>query len=329
MRLSRLKEKVEVLKALISRIDWVKPEARKQRVFRRLRANRKIMRKTVEIKEYGDEGRAQCIVENPVCEILFWVNQPLIQIEAKAIEPLAAWIENAAFLRIIGKLGPAIEAVGVVAIPVVLFFAAQRQQKVVVQRQNQQQENIKKQELDRRQQQAVKDYFSQLSDISLNMQGNFRDTENANLRTLVRAATFTLLKDLDENGQLKGRVITFLAQMSLVNHQNIEGSNRLMDDFVIVSLQDTDLRGADLELIPLRGADLRGADFTGANLAGADLRDADLRGAIFENVRMIPSFQARLTSNEIIPYPERPPKRTDLRGAKLYRSTFRETSMHS
>ena len=45
------------------------------------------------------------------------------------------------------------------------------------------------------------------------------------------------------------------------------------------NLRDANLRGADLRDANLRGANLRGANLRDANLRGADLSDADLRGA--------------------------------------------------
>jgi len=57
------------------------------------------------------------------------------------------------------------------------------------------------------------------------------------------------------------------------------GANLRDADLRGADLRDADLRGADLRDADLRGADLRGADLRGADLIGADLRDADLIGA--------------------------------------------------
>jgi hypothetical protein len=63
----------------------------------------------------------------------------------------------------------------------------------------------------------------------------------------------------------------------------IQIKNRYTENVIkevnVVSLVNTDLRGADLWCADLRGADLRGADLLGADLWGADLLGADLGGA--------------------------------------------------
>ena len=58
--------------------------------------------------------------------------------------------------------------------------------------------------------------------------------------------------------------------------------NASLDD---VNLRNADLTGANLTGAILRNADLRGADLTGANLNNADLTGADMRDAIFSNAK--------------------------------------------
>ena len=60
---------------------------------------------------------------------------------------------------------------------------------------------------------------------------------------------------------------------------NLRGANLRGADLRDANLRDANLRGADLRTADLRGADLRGADLRGADLQDANLWGADLRGA--------------------------------------------------
>ena len=98
------------------------------------------------------------------------------------------------------------------------------------------------------------------------------------IRDIARSRTLSTLRTLD--GTRKGLLLRFLHESQLIN---VEGEEQ-EDGNPIVSLQDANLKGVDLEFAilrdaNLRGADLRDADLGGANLRGADLRDVYLMGA--------------------------------------------------
>ena len=83
---------------------------------------------------------------------------------------------GADLFKIIERLSPTLEALGVIAIPLVLFFATQRYQDGVEQR-----------ELEKLQQETVANYLNQLSTILLDVDGDLRDPQNEKLRTLTIA----------------------------------------------------------------------------------------------------------------------------------------------
>ena len=242
------------------------PTALTHAIAKRLYLNRLAMNRSGDAD--GDWVKAERILKSPIRRFLFRLNQPLFRIEKRAVEPVANWLDRADLFRIIEKLSPTIEALGVIAIPTVLFFAAQGYQ-----------ENLRQQELEQLQQQAVTDYFNQLSTILLDVEGNLRDPQNEDPRTLLTATTLTLLRDPNLNGVRKGQVIEFLSQMSLVQREFVYGPQRPEDQIIVVTLVGANLRDADLWFADLNGADLRGADLVGANLRYADLRGADLSDA--------------------------------------------------
>ena len=261
----------------------------------------------------SDWAQAERILKSPLRTILFHLNQFLIRVERRAVEPFANWVDRADLFRIIERLSPTIEALGVIAIPLVLFFATQSYE-----------ESLRQQELERVQQQAITDYLNQLSAILMDLDGSLSDPQNAELRTLTTATTLTLLRDSNLDGARKGQVIQFLSEMGLVQREVVYGpqqpegkvpiielrganlsfaslrdvnlsfadlhsaslrdANLSFADLHDASLWDTDLsfaflRGADLSFADLRGASLRSASLRGADLSFAFLRGADLRGA--------------------------------------------------
>ena len=60
---------------------------------------------------------------------------------------------------------------------------------------------------------------------------------------------------------------------------NLRSADLRGADLQEVNLRGADLRGANLRWADLRSADLRGANLRWADLKGADLQEADLRGA--------------------------------------------------
>ena len=230
-----------------------------------------------------DWYKASAIHDLPIRRFLFNLNQPLIRVEKRTIEPIADWVDHADIFRIVERISPTIEALGVLIgaflIPLVLFTATQNYQDQVIEREREYQESVRQQELDRLHQQALEDYFSQLSTILLELEGDFREPQNERLRTLTNAATLTLLREPKLDGYRKGQVIRFLSQVGLITADSNSADQLTASTAVTLNLNQSSLSGASLSGVDLRGASFEGANLSKADLNGADLRDADLTGA--------------------------------------------------
>jgi uncharacterized protein YjbI with pentapeptide repeats len=260
------------LAAIVKRLHIKKTRAEKIRLIaHRVYLNRMLSKKNSNADD--DWGRAEKIYKNPIRRCAFLFNQPLLYTEKKAIEPTARWLDRADLFSIIARVSPAIEALGVLAIPIVLFFATQRYE-----------EASRIQESEKLQQQAVKEYFEQLSNILLSVEGDLNAADNKRLRTLMTADTSTLLREPGLNGERKAQVVKFLSQMELINRPNIYGPKQPGEKVVPVKLSNADLRNAPLDSTTLNGAVLDGVDMSGASLRLTDLEDANLQLAVLENV---------------------------------------------
>jgi uncharacterized protein YjbI with pentapeptide repeats len=192
--------------------------------------------------------------------------------EKRAIESFANYLDQADIFRIIEKLSPVIEAIGIIAIPLVIWFATQSAQ-----------EAKDESEKAARAQEAVKNYLNQLSAVFLD--GNLKKDER--LRTVTRASTLALLNDPNLDGRHKGQVIGYLTELNLVqieandpeNLTEEEKSRKPMISLASSNLKDANLSGANLNGANLNRANLSGANFFGAELIGANLIEANLRGA--------------------------------------------------
>ena len=271
-----------------------------RKVLECLRYNRQRLNRAGTV--WDDLREAKKIVQSPKRKLLFWFNQRLISLEKKRVEPIVKWLYRADLFRAIERLSPSIEALGVIAIPLVLFFAAQGYQENLVESERIEQENLKKQEEERLQQQAITDYLNQLSTIFLEIDGDLREPQNERLRTLTRATTITLLHDSLLRGNGKGQVIRFLSEMDLINREVESKSLRLDDggptlrldeanlgEAVIgdINLRSADLSKANLNKAVLLSTDLSEADLSGADLSGADLSGANLRGVNLSDATLI------------------------------------------
>jgi hypothetical protein len=124
---------------------------------------------------------------------------------------------------------------------------------------------------------------------------------------LARARTVTVLSQLEaepsESETAKEQVVEFLVEAELIHPKNGEGP--------LISLEETDIRGVDLDEEDLHGANLKNAmmastnlkeaNLRGANLSGAwlpdtNLKGADLRGADLEETRF---FRADLEGAKV------------------------------
>jgi uncharacterized protein YjbI with pentapeptide repeats len=198
------------------------------------------------------------------------VTRPFRWAENRVVEPFANWLDQADIFRIIEKVSPALEAIGVIMIPVVIWWMTESGQ-----------EARDRSEKAARAQEAVKAYLNQLSIVFLD--GNIEKDER--LRTVTRASTLALLQDPNLEGSHKGQVVRYLIALRLVQDPQINTSR----EAPIISLAHSNLGGADLTHGDFGGADLIGANlngaslsranFIGAYLSGADLSRADLSGA--------------------------------------------------
>ncbi|EKU96906.1 hypothetical protein Lepto7375DRAFT_0830 [Leptolyngbya sp. PCC 7375] len=165
-----------------------------------------------------DWKTAERIVQNDLRTTLFAINRPLIKLEKYLVEPFNKYLRQSAIFDVVERISPAIEAIGILLIPVVLYLASQAYEN---QRESQ--------EIERLQQTSIQNHLSQLSDILLNVEGDLRSENNQPIRTVATATTLTLLRDPNLNSQRKGQVIESLYQMNFV------GSGPGIEDPVILT----------------------------------------------------------------------------------------------
>jgi len=210
------------------------------------------------------------------------IKSPFIWTERRAIEPFANYLDQADIFRIVEKLSPVIEAIGIIAIPLVIWFATQSAQ-----------EAKDESEKAARAQEAVKNYLNQLSTVFLD--GKLEKDER--LRTVTRASTLALLNDPNLDGGRKEQVIEYLTELKLVqievtNTWNLteeEKSKKPMISLASSNLEDANLFGADLSDANLTDANLTDANVRhtrfgqGRGLLKAEKLDLSQRGAIFDD----------------------------------------------
>lgn len=84
-------------------------------------------------------------------------------------------------------------------------------------------------------------------------------------------------KTIYENGRAK--TMKQLVEMAVFQEVSLEDANIRDADLAAANLQGADLKYADLKGANLEGADLAGADLTGVNLQDTKMKGADLAGA--------------------------------------------------
>lgn len=234
---------------------------------------------------------------------LYRLNQPFIWLEKKIIEPLNFWSNRANIFQFLSKVSPVIEAVGVLAIPILIFnFENYRTNR----------ESLFEEQ--REKQQAVGNYLSRINTIYLELKvGNPEKSvkkqieEDIELQTFLEATTLAIFEELSisedslikssESGKsdskfiafdpkiierdYKGQVVDFLINLSWIQLGDTNETRPLL------SLRNSNLSKADLAGTSLRRADLSGAKLIGADLAGAYLTEADLSGAHLEVANLV------------------------------------------
>jgi uncharacterized protein YjbI with pentapeptide repeats len=257
-----------------NKLEAKKLRSHTERVSEELRETRQLLGRPG--NEISDRATAARIVSNPLRKFLFAGNHCLIN----ALEP----IKYCAFLGIINQLKPALEVIGVLLIPVVLYWASQSFEQ---QRQAQ--------EVERLQQETVQNYYAQISGTLLQIEGDLQDEDNQSIRTIAAATTITLLRDPNLNGERKGQVVGFLSQMNLIQSSSLEDGEEQTESVLtnlgevylnneeaepaMISLSKTNLSEANLSKVNLIGADLIEANLSRANLSEANLSNANLRRA--------------------------------------------------
>ena len=229
------------------------------------------------------------------------LNSPFIWLEKKIIEPLDSWSDRANLFQFFSKASPLLEAIGVLAIPFVLFYyESQREERQIAfekereERQLEFQKNTIALQAEVRKQQAVRDYLSQITNIYLDVEDRDQIKQNEDLRKLLEANTLAIFDELsinetlqdesEDNNKLreivldtdrKGEVITFLLKLGWIN-----------GDEPLLSLSEANLSQIDLSIAKLNHANLSGANLSEADLSGADLNDANLTDADLRQARL-------------------------------------------
>ena len=145
---------------------------------------------------------------------------------------------------------------------------------------------------DQQQEVALQAYFDKLSELLL--EKRLRESEqNAEVRTIARARTLTVLRRLD--AERNRSLLQFLSESGLIrkgkgndiidlkaatlSEAKLSGVDLSQADLSEVNLSGADLSQADLSKTNLNRANLSGALLNGTVLSGADLSGADLSGA--------------------------------------------------
>jgi len=233
------------------------------------------------------------------------IKSPFRWTEERAIEPFANYLDQADIFRIVEKLSPVIEAIGIIAIPLVIWFATESAQEA--------RENT---ERAARAQEAVKIYLNQLSSIFL--AGNLE--KDSRLRILTRASTLALLQDPNLKGTHRGRVMEYLSELELIQGERTELSLNSSGEASAKELKVTII--SKEPLITLANSNLSGADLSGVDLRGADLRGADLSGANFETINMESSINELNTS-----FDEKGRRMEFIRGTNLIQADLRGANL--
>ena len=247
------------------------------------------------------------------------LNRPFVWSEEHVIEPLDRWSDRANFFRFFQKISPILEAIGVLAIPFLLWsFENQRKD-----RQIQFQEDLVEAQEQVRRQQAVREYLSQIVTIRLEKGDEFEEDEQ--LVELLRVSTLALFEELAVSVPLektdsrqfnfeateqdrKSQVVRFLASFGWIVAE--EGHEPLL------SLRGANLIEANLQRADLFGANLQRADLFGANLFGANLQRANLFGVILVTSILV---DANLVEANL--------RRANLEKASLFRADLRRANL--
>jgi uncharacterized protein YjbI with pentapeptide repeats len=147
--------------------------------------------------------------------------------------------------------------------------------------------------LQRAQDEALRAYLDQMSDLMVDRELRRKlreETEEPDEHRIAQARTLAILLGLDKDR--KRLPLKLIYELSLIAKEepilNLKNAGLDTADLSEITLHDACLREADLRRANLRGADLRGSDLTGADLRGADLRETDLSNTLLIGANLLP-----------------------------------------
>jgi Pentapeptide repeats (8 copies) len=157
---------------------------------------------------------------------------------------------------------------------------------------NRQQREQELQTADRRaQDEALQAYLDQIGQLLLDKNPSLRQAkEDAEVRTLARARTLTVLARLD--GERKGSIVRFLSEATLIQKEKGANEEHVTSEPVI------SLSGADLGRVYLIGANLSEANLSEANLSTASLSRANLSPATLSRATLSRADLSRANLSE-------------------------------
>ncbi len=238
-------------------------------------------------------------------EVFLWrLNKRLFFLEKRHLEPLDDLIKRSAIFSIVEKISPIIEAIGIIAIPFVIWYLGE---KIAAKS---------------RQQEVINSYVNQLTQMILDADIEAENKKSKNLRRIIETNTSLILvnPNLDANG--KREIINFLSKLHLITDKdmsdkkgplisldtaNLEGVNLFGFNLEGANLPFANLKGANLKRVNLSGADLGLTNLSRANLSGANLSrayfeypnlfGANLSGANLYGVKGLDNRKIKLACN--------------------------------
>jgi hypothetical protein len=185
------------------------------------------------------------------------------------------------------------EWLGLLIVPTMLavgvFLLSQRQKQHEDRIQQAQKEREEEAAIQRAQDEALRAYLDQMSDLIVDREMR-KKPDVPDLRRLAQARTLAILLGLDKDR--KRRPLKLIYELSLIMKEepilNLKNAGLDTADLSEITLHDACLREVDLRLANLSGADLKGSDLGGADLRGANLSNANLSDTVLVGANLLP-----------------------------------------
>jgi uncharacterized protein YjbI with pentapeptide repeats len=185
------------------------------------------------------------------------------------------------------------EWLGLLIVPTMLavgvFLLSQRQKQHEDRIQQAQKEREEEAAIQRAQDEALRAYLDQMSDLIVDREMR-KKPDVPDLRRLAQARTLAILLGLDKDR--KRRALKLIYELSLIMKEepilNLKNAGLDTADLSEITLHDACLREVDLRLANLSGADLKGSDLGGADLRGANLSNANLSDTVLVGANLLP-----------------------------------------